>query len=102
MQELLIHNSRLVKNEGRFAYSAQIMEEYVLLKNGSILFVSFILGGCHVSDNIEQLRDKLESRVEVLHLSVLLLVLGALAVKDSVSELEVAQLKGCANSRNVN
>lgn len=102
MQKLLIHNPRLIKNEGGLAYSAQIMEEYVLLKNGSILLVSFILGGCHVSDHVEQLSDELKSRVEVLHLSVLLLVLGALAVKDSVSELEVAQLKGSTNSRYVN
>ena len=77
MKELLAMGTLLVENEGCLGNPTEVMVEDILLQDQCVLPVALIIRGSHISDDVQELSQKLYSRMEILHLSVLLLILHA-------------------------
>lgn len=97
MQVLLMVRSRFIIDYSDLCDFTEIMIENVLLEDGRILLVLLISWTCHVSDNVEELGQELEARVEDLGLTVSLFLLIDFWVECRIQELEVAQLERCTN-----
>lgn len=95
-QEFLVVLLVIEEFEGELGDDAQIVVEYIGLQNLGVSLVLLIVAGGHVSDDVQELNQELESTVEllVLHLFVLLLLLDFdLVVHLSVQEFKVLKLQ---------